>query len=91
MSSQFSLTFLCCCVAQPTSCEEAEEEVGRLLAALVVCVSGLVPVALHQRCIHFLHPAVRLSVWQRKVHQVGHVSGPVPLPEHLYTAASQGW
>lgn len=78
-------------MAQPTPCAEAEEEVGRLLAALVVCVPGLVPAALHQRSVHFLHPVVRLSVRQRKVHQVGHVSGPVTLPEHLHTAAAQGW
>lgn len=75
--------------AQPASREE-EEEVSVLLAALVVCVPGLVPVAVHQWSIHFLHAVVRLWIRQRKVHQVGHVFGPLPLPEHLYTAASQG-
>lgn len=52
-------------LAQPTSCEEAEEEVRRLLATLVVCVPGMVPVVVHQRRVHLLHPAVRLPVRQR--------------------------
>lgn len=43
---------------QPTSCEEKGEEVRELLAALVVCVPGLVLVAVHQWSIHFLHPVV---------------------------------
>lgn len=49
----FSLSLI-----QPASCEE-EEEVWRLLAALVVCVPGLVPVAVHQWNIYLLHPIVR--------------------------------
>lgn len=76
-------------LAQPASLKE-EEEGSELLAALVVCVPGLVPVAIHQWSIHFLHPGVWLELRQRKVNQVGHVSGPLPVPEHLYTAASQG-
>lgn len=92
MSSSFLLflSFLPSLLAQPISREEEEEEFSGLLAALVVCVPGLVPVAVNQWSVHFLHLAVRLWVWQRKVHQVGHVSGPLPLPEHLYTAAPQG-
>lgn len=46
-------------LAQPTSREE-EEEVGGLLAALVVCLLGLVPVAVYQYSIHLLHPVIRL-------------------------------
>lgn len=72
---------------QPSSSQEKEGHVG-LLAALVVCVPGLVPLAVPQRRLHLLHPAVWLSVRQGKVHQVGHVSRPVPLPEHLHLAAS---
>lgn len=67
--------------AQPTSCEETKEESNDypgLLAAMVVCVRGLVPVAVHQRHFNFLHLVVWLSVRQREVHQVGHVSGPLP-------------
>lgn len=74
---------------QPASREE-EEEGRRLVAALVVRVPGLVPVAVHQCNFHLLHAVVRLSVWQSKVHQVGYVPGPLPVPEHLYPAASQG-
>lgn len=70
--------------------EEEEKECNGLLAALVVCVPGLVPPAVHQRGVHFLHPVVRFWIRQRKVHQVGHVSGPLAVPEHLYTAAPQG-
>lgn len=70
--------------------EEEEKECTGLLAALVVCVPGLVPPSVHQRGVHFLHPLVRFWIRQRKVHQVGHISGPLAVPEHLYTAASQG-
>lgn len=76
-------------VAQPPSHEEEEASV-RLLAAVVVCVPGLVPAAVHQRSVHVLHLAVRLPVRQTQVHQVGHVPGTLPVPEHLYSAASQG-
>lgn len=69
---------------------EEEKEFRGLLATLVVCVPGLVAPAVHQRGVHFLHLVVRFWIRQRKVHQVGHVSGPLPVPEHLYTAASQG-
>ncbi|XP_062417998.1 polycystin-1-like protein 2 [Pungitius pungitius] len=44
----------------PASSDEDEEEVGELLAALVVRDPGLVPVAVHQWNIHLLHPAVWL-------------------------------
>lgn len=47
-------------LAQPASREEDDEEYSGLLAALVVCVPGLVPLAVHQRSVHFLHPVVRL-------------------------------
>ena len=85
----WNVFFLFSLLDQPATCEE-EEEVWRLLAALVVCVPGLVPVAVHQWNIHLLHPVVRFWVRQTKVHQVGHVSRPLPLPKHLHTAASQG-
>lgn len=75
---------------QPASREEEEEGIGGLPAALVVRVHRLVPAAVHQRNINLLHPAVRLSVRQREVHQVGHIPGPVALWEHLHPAASQG-
>lgn len=78
---------------QPTSCEEAKEEGNDhpgLLAAMVVCVCRLVPVAVHQRHFNFLHLVVRLSVRQGEVHQVGHVSGPLPFRKYLYSAASKG-
>lgn len=39
--------------------EEEEKECKGLLAALVVCVPGLVPPAVHQWGVHFLHPVVR--------------------------------
>lgn len=74
---------------QPSSSEEKEGHLGRL-AALVVCVPGLVPLVVPERRLHLLHSAVRLPVRQGEVHQVGHVSGPLPLPEHLHPAASKG-
>lgn len=43
----------------PRGNEEEEKEGSGLLAAMVVCVPGLVPPAVHQRGVHFLHPAVR--------------------------------
>lgn len=43
----------------PCNIEEEEEEYSGLLAALVVCVPGLVPPAVHQRGVHVLHPVVR--------------------------------
>lgn len=74
---------------QPPSSEEKEGLLGRL-AALVVCLPGLVPLAVPQRRLHLLHSAVRLPVRQGEVHQVGHVPGPLPFPEHLHLAASKG-
>lgn len=74
---------------QHSSSQEKEGHFGRL-AALVVRVRGLVPLAVPQRRLHLLHSAVRLPVRPGKVHQVGHVSGPLPLPEHLHPAASKG-
>lgn len=45
--------------AQPASREGEEEEAHcGLLAALVVCVSGLVPAAVHQWSVHLLHAAL---------------------------------
>lgn len=94
------MCYVCCGIIQqsllyapPKSSSDAEEEEKEchgLLAALVVCVPGLVPPAVHQRGVHFLHPVVWFWIRQRKVHQVGHVSGPLAVPEHLYTAAPQG-
>lgn len=46
-------------MAQSASCEE-EEQVSGLLAAVVVCVPGLVPVAVHQWSVDLLHLALRL-------------------------------
>lgn len=87
---RYSATPSICSPQSSSDRKEEEKECSGLLAALVVCVPGLVPPAVHQRGVHFLHPVVRFWIRQRKVHQVGYVSGPLAVPEHLYTAASQG-
>ena len=61
-----------------------------MLAALVVRLHRLVPSALHQRHFHLLHPPLWTQIRQREVHPVGHLPGPVTLPEHLYPAALEG-
>lgn len=47
-----------------SSTRAEEDEGSKLLVALVVCVLGLVPVAVHQWGVHILHAALRLSVRQ---------------------------
>ena len=61
-----------------------------MLAALVVRLHCLVPSALHQLHFHLLHPPLRTQIWQGEVNPVGHLPGPVTLPEHLYPAALEG-